>query len=74
MFQLNFEITMIHKIKNEYLDTQIHGCFFHHTQVLFTKVVDVDLRNDYVLFGGDPLIKTLVLTFSSTFSSQRITG
>jgi len=34
--------------------------FFHYTQAVYRKVVDVGIRNDYVSSQGDPLIKTSV--------------
>ena len=39
--------------------------FFHYTQAVYRKVVDVGLRNDYVSSEGDPLIKTLVHRISA---------
>jgi len=45
-FQIDFEITMFNAIKNKYPDAQIRGCFFHYTQAIYKKVVDVGLRND----------------------------
>ncbi|KAL4136171.1 hypothetical protein QTP88_007735 [Uroleucon formosanum] len=60
IFQLAFEITMFNTIKNKYPDAQIRGCFFHYTQAIYRKVVDVGLQNDYVSSEGDPLIKILV--------------
>lgn len=39
--------------------------FFHYTQKVYRKVVVVDLRNNYVSSGGDPLIKTLVHRLSA---------
>ncbi|KAF0726458.1 MULE domain-containing protein [Aphis craccivora] len=44
---------------------QIHGCFFHYTQAVYRKVVDVGLPNDYVSSEGDPLIKTIVRRISA---------
>jgi len=47
---------MFNTIKNKYPDAQIRGCFFHYTQAVNRKVVDVGLRNDYISSEGDPLI------------------
>ncbi|KAF0746435.1 MULE domain-containing protein [Aphis craccivora] len=64
-FQLDFETTMFNTIKNKYPDAQIRGCFFHYTQAVYRKVVNVGLRNDYISSEGDPLIKTLVRRISA---------
>lgn len=61
IFQLDFKITMFNTIKNKYPNAQIREYFFHYTQVVYWKVVDVGLRNDYISSEGDPLIKPLVL-------------
>lgn len=51
---------MFNTIKNKYLDSKIRGWFFSIILVIYRKVVDVGLQNDYVSSGVDSLTKTVV--------------
>lgn len=64
-FQLDFEVAMLKTIQSKFLSAQIRGCFFHNTQAIYRKVVDVGLRNEYVSPNGDPQVKTLVRRLSA---------
>lgn len=39
---------MFNTIKNKYLDSKIRGCFFSIILMIYRKVLDVGLQNDYV--------------------------